>query len=270
MTRKAFTLVELLVVIGIIAVLVSMLLPAISRARAHAYSISCQAQLQQIGLALAQYRNENQDFFVPFQRGWTSNWAVGTIDGSNGAYVPRWFNYLQAYTRTYDVFNCPVMTGGSTNGNNAGSDTAVANSKGQYASWNIPGRASKGSTSNYAYNSATIANVENLKTMPFGPLAAYSTRKFATISVLAQNAGTSPFKVVVVTDGVYQITSNGVFTSSNSWYTAQAPWLYIHPGNSLNSLYIDGHVEPKQMRDFGIYNAPTTGPYAYIGVLFTN
>jgi prepilin-type N-terminal cleavage/methylation domain-containing protein/prepilin-type processing-associated H-X9-DG protein len=57
--RRAFTLIELLVVIGIVGVLLAVLLPAIERARHHAYVDRCGSNLRQIGLALSIYANEN-------------------------------------------------------------------------------------------------------------------------------------------------------------------------------------------------------------------
>src|SRR4051812_39785192 len=60
---KAFTLVELLVVIGIIAVLISFLLPVLNRSRQTSVSLHCMSNLRQIGQAAVMYANENNGFF---------------------------------------------------------------------------------------------------------------------------------------------------------------------------------------------------------------
>ncbi len=64
-SAKGFTLVELLVVIGIIALLISILLPSLNRARRAAKAVQCGSNLRQISLALIQYINSNKGHFPP-------------------------------------------------------------------------------------------------------------------------------------------------------------------------------------------------------------
>lgn len=62
---RGFTVVELLVAIGIITILIAILLPAVLRARENANRIACLGNLRQIAMGFVQYTNENRDYF-PF------------------------------------------------------------------------------------------------------------------------------------------------------------------------------------------------------------
>ncbi len=76
--RKGFTLIELLVVIAIIALLVSILLPSLNRARELAKRTMCAANLHGVGQAFAMYQAGNKDKFP-----WYRNIGDGVATGTN-------------------------------------------------------------------------------------------------------------------------------------------------------------------------------------------
>src|SRR5271169_1389819 len=81
--RRGFTLVELLVVIGIIALLISILLPALNRAREQANLVSCSSNLRQLGQMCQIYAAENHGY-LPY--GWAQ------LSGGDGDYNWGWWN----------------------------------------------------------------------------------------------------------------------------------------------------------------------------------
>ena len=88
-TRVGCTLIELLVVIAIIGVLASLLLPALSLAKAKARLAQCTANLRQWGLAYRQYADDNEDYLP--RRGQGVN-PLNQIDRPTD-----WFNALPSF-----------------------------------------------------------------------------------------------------------------------------------------------------------------------------
>jgi prepilin-type N-terminal cleavage/methylation domain-containing protein len=119
MRHAAFTLIELLVVMAIIAVLASLLLPALSRARESARTVVCLSNLRQLNLAWWMYAEDNHDWLTPNNpanyggpdgKNYPS-WALGDIrygrpDGTNVDYLIGQ-GVLGPYLQAAGVFKCP-------------------------------------------------------------------------------------------------------------------------------------------------------------------
>ncbi len=121
MCKKFFTLIELLVVIAIIAVLASMLLPALGKARQKAQHVTCTSNLKQIGMAVLLYIDEHDDWFPgmlqssgPFINDLSPYLKARTPTGSNFIYARSPSDVHVYWCPTYNPEDARYVSGSTT------------------------------------------------------------------------------------------------------------------------------------------------------------
>jgi len=269
--RGGFTLVELLVVIGIIAVLVAILLPALSGARKQAYEVKCTNNMRQLMLAVTMYVAENNQF-LPFANWGPPGSAIPTPGGTGRTYDFGWlyqtstcsspalptdvqngvlYKYISGGSGQIsgtDVFHCPLYD-----------PTAVMGVTNTITSYTMDGAAC-GFGALLSTNPAVMPSYK-ITQIPGGSekvLLWETDEKNGQGTGSPFNDGASyPYEELLATR---HGTGNG--QAQNTQQTAS---LQLQSGLGANVAYLDSHVEFMHAADFLLDSSPTapngtTGP----------
>lgn len=151
---RGFTLVELLVVIGIIAVLISILLPAISRAKAQANTTACAANLRSIGQAIKIYEVEFKTF--PYSRYYSNNATNNSGAVNDGADDP-----LSQNTYVWWSLIRKIMRGGQGNWDNSVVNVDGSRATRFMAAFNCPAGVNRDAGCDFTSNPVVMPDLES-------------------------------------------------------------------------------------------------------------
>ena len=210
--RRGFTLVELLVVIGIIALLISILMPALSKARRQARQVQCASNLRQLGFAFRMYTNEN--------RGRSFMYLANVQTG-------LWIEILRPYGNIDGSRMCPEAQQVATNG------VGTA-----FQAWGPPAASWLGNNSgsfalngflyhNYKSNFIRMSETDSTRIPMFGD----------SMWVDGWPAASDPAPPNL---NMGDVTLKGV----NMWR-----WCLARHDKTVNMVYLDGHADSVQLRE---------------------
>jgi len=210
MRKTAFTLIELLVVIAIIAILAAILFPVFGRARENARRSSCQSNLKQIGLGLAQY---SQDYDEQLIRA-----HYGPNDGGSSDLTAnyKWMDAIQPYVKNTQIFNCSSHS----------SYPATINGPYEFRTGDKYG--------SYAIN-ATYWKIGDTLSSPAGEFTSMAKAATPSTTVWVADGHGGRFET-----GWETTAENETITGTNPRELRSFSERHL---NTINTLFLDGHVK---------------------------
>lgn len=249
--RRAFTLIELLVVISVIALLMALLVPALSRARRQARTVVCQSNLRQWAMTLATYTQAHEGRLTYSRTGTYGLWLLrGTFIGDSDPNANhRAFHGFQ----TRGIALCPMATrpADRTTGSFSMSVT-VGN-----LSWRMTGECGSSTgawqiltpeppfVGSYGYNSAlfTAFRMDRIRGSGLPPgLNIFSLREHASIPVMLDATGPWPHltKADVGSPPLYEADGLG---------PGLAPFVMDRHGRATNAIFLDWSVRKVGLKE---------------------
>lgn len=229
MKKRAFTLIELLVVIAIIAILAAILFPVFGRARENARRSSCQSNMKQMGLALAQYTMDFDETY-PLRRfgPFGSAAAYSSSDSTAGNYDQNsWRSVVQPYIKSEQLFVCP------------------SNSDSDKPTYDPEFRRSYGANTNWINGSSSA-------TQPAAP--ADETGIFGQVFPVKESLVNNPSQTIAVAEMWHvpyvaiiidrnDLSYNDTGKGGQSWSNVYGNVLFAGHLGTSNYLFADGHVK---------------------------